>query len=256
MSAIPTKLDQVMAQMRAEFQVETDERLDRLQDIIMDAVGKGHDPVQTIYREAHSLKGSGGTLGFPAVTLICHRLEEYIEHIEEVTEANATDLLNYVDTLRDAVVKGTGYSETEALADIRDLPRPPSPEFEVGPALDVQVLLITQSRSIERIVSQEMRACGYRVTATATFSQGFQFAVGLTPDMIIVSATLDGISGADFAGALRAMAPTQDIPVAILTSFSGNHEALERVPKDMPLIHLNESLSDDLADAVARFGIA
>ncbi len=70
--------DRIVAQLREAFLADARERIDLLQESLREAAATAEKVLLTIRREAHSLKGTGASLGFPVVTLIAHRLEDYI----------------------------------------------------------------------------------------------------------------------------------------------------------------------------------
>lgn len=57
-----------------------------------------------IYRQAHSLKGSGGTYGYPIISTICHQFEDYLSQFEginkTVNEDTTDQILRYIDLLK------------------------------------------------------------------------------------------------------------------------------------------------------------
>ena len=56
-----------------------------------------------VYRQIHSLKGSGGTYGYPIVTTICHQFEDFLSEYEndkKVDNETADQILRYIDLLK------------------------------------------------------------------------------------------------------------------------------------------------------------
>jgi hypothetical protein len=56
--------------------------------------------------------------------------------------------------------------------------------------------------------------------------------------------------------ALAVMTATEGLPVAVLTSFSRDHQELRRLPPEVPVIRLSDSFEADLAEIVTRVGLA
>lgn len=118
---------------------------------------------------------------------------------------------------------------------------------------DVEVLLVIPSRAIGHIVSRELQACGYRVITAQTPSVAFDIVVKMRPDMIITSAVLNPVSGIDLVRAFTAMTLSENIPIAVLTSFAHNHHDFLRLPAGTAIIRLDEHLKDDLANVIVDF---
>ena len=118
---------------------------------------------------------------------------------------------------------------------------------------DVEVLLVMPSRAIGRIVSRELQACGYRIITALTPSTAFDIVVKMRPDIIITSAVLNLVSGIDLVRVFAAMTISENIPIAVLTSFAHNHQDFQRLPADTALIRLDDHLKEDLANVIADF---
>ena len=73
--------------------------------------------------------------------------------------------------------------------------------------------------------------------------------------MIIAPAETDLLSGIDLACAFGAIMVTKSIPFTFLTSRDQDHEALADLPQSAALFKKGAKFGDDLADALAQFGI-
>ncbi|VAW94061.1 hypothetical protein MNBD_GAMMA20-1362, partial [hydrothermal vent metagenome] len=97
------KTQQILRQLRDNFLEELPERCDAIEDSIL-SLGNGADDehFQRLYREVHSLKGSAGTHGIPAISTICHQLEDSLTTAQETIthEPERIDLyLRYLDLI-------------------------------------------------------------------------------------------------------------------------------------------------------------
>ena len=63
---------------------------------------------EALYRKAHSLKGSGGTYGYPIITSACHQMEDFIsdtlQDADNVAPHAFDNILKYIDILKDIQV--------------------------------------------------------------------------------------------------------------------------------------------------------
>ena len=77
-------LEMILADIRQDFIESTRDKLELVEDEI-EALRSGSDGTERnileIKRIIHSIKGAGGSFGFPTVTVIAHRLENYISGV-------------------------------------------------------------------------------------------------------------------------------------------------------------------------------
>ena len=104
-AAQAAQFEAMLRQMRAGFLAELPERCNHLEDAVL---GLEADPAaesiyEELYRNVHSLKGSGGTFGIAVITGICHQFESFLaEHHGRYDQAFGSTSLGYIDLLRQA----------------------------------------------------------------------------------------------------------------------------------------------------------
>ena len=97
------------------FREESAERLDRMVEILL-ALESGKTPadfVNSLFRHAHSIKGSAAMVGVAEARIIAHALEDILEHLREgavFPREMANPLLGATDALRNAVAGETGVA--------------------------------------------------------------------------------------------------------------------------------------------------
>lgn len=80
MPADPVHFEELLAKLREEFLIELPNRCDKIESALF-AINKEPNDSETfhaLFREVHSIKGSGGTHGLAIVSAICHQLENTI----------------------------------------------------------------------------------------------------------------------------------------------------------------------------------
>lgn len=256
MDGAATKLEAALAEIRQEFLETAAERLGRIERLLYSDDPADEDPLLTVYREVHSLKGSGGTFGLASLSLVCHRLEDYLTGLSAIDETGARDVVAFLDLLRDIVEQGEDPTAEALRARLRELPLHRASELDVASPLDIEILLVTPSNAVGRLVARDLRACGCRVTAVDSPWKAIQLTVCTQPDLVITSVVMNGLGGTDLARALGAMAATERIPVAVLTSFSENHRALAGLAPETPVIRMGQAFRDDLTNLLTGIGIA
>jgi DNA-binding response OmpR family regulator len=118
---------------------------------------------------------------------------------------------------------------------------------------EAEILLIVNSRTVAHRVADELRACGYRVLTHTDPFQAMAMALRSRPQMVIVSAVLQSVTGIDVLRAFAAMGATAHIPLALLTSFSPDHAELQGLPQGAGVIRLGQELSQDLAQILSDY---
>ena len=248
--------DQILAQLCDEFLSDARERIEEIfaeLDKCQSQEGDAEATLLVIRRQCHNLKGMGGSFGFPTITLIAHRLEDYLARTHMINAEVARDIDAYCQRLLDIVSIGKDPGPDGAALIIRTLPTLSYFQVDDVTANGKEVFLVTPSKTIGAFVGRELAACGYKVTRFSNAWEALQFAASTKPDMVISAAVMEVIDGLDFACALAAMKATRDIPVAILTSFDTGSRELERLPASAVVIRHGESFSEELAQILSVF---
>jgi two-component system, chemotaxis family, sensor kinase CheA len=114
-------MNDARSKLLAMFREETEERLDRIVEGLL-AIETGSAPDDTIsalFRDAHSIKGSAGIMGFDEAYEIGHALEDVLARAREdgsLAQRLVEPLLLASDALRCAVAGDTGVAEPAVAA--------------------------------------------------------------------------------------------------------------------------------------------
>ena len=214
------------------------------------------DAIAALRRDAHNLKTAGLGVESPLIKLITHRLDEYLSELRTPKLDQIGEIEVFLDKIT-AVCDGEIADQTDAVQVVRTLPRKRRYDIDFGniEQKNVEVLMVVPEKAMSRIVERELAACGYRVSNARNPFQAIEMAVRTKPDMVIAAMELEQISGVDLVSALSNMAPTQQIPCAVLTSYAWGHPKLRGLPPRAAIIHKGPRFGDDLADTLAKFGI-
>ena len=110
-------------ELRQLFAQEAQERLAALASQLLELEGRADDAelVASVFREAHTLKGSAAVVGLNDVSRIAHEMEDVLDQVRRgdlvVTSEVVDDLLGGVDRLRTMLFGGTPQEEPEPAAD-------------------------------------------------------------------------------------------------------------------------------------------
>jgi CheY-like chemotaxis protein len=255
MSILPDA-DDLADQLRVEFKDDAQDRLDIFYQTI-DKRQSGsltdEETLMILRREASKLRGIGSSCGFPLVSLIAHRLETYLGgNLTRLNDHQIEDLTKFADRLAVAVDREERPDVATTNQIIRSLPV--RYEFDITDieVHDVEIMLVTPSKVVSKLVSTEMAACGFRTVVLRDPIESIALAVRMPPDMIIASAVMDGLGGLDLLRGLRAMTPTQNVPMALLTSLE---TGIKDVPEGIAVIRVGAHFGDDFAGAITRFNL-
>jgi CheY-like chemotaxis protein len=119
----------------------------------------------------------------------------------------------------------------------------------------VEILLVTPTRALAKLLTQQIMACGFRVNAVNDPMDGLNAALRARPDMIITSQVMRTMTGIDLVRTVRAITATTRIPAAILTSQGGDRCLFPGIPDDVVILRTGDHFADDFGKVVAQFGI-
>lgn len=255
--------DDMMKQLDIEYHDDASERIAEMAQCLaqIGEVGPTDALLQTVRRQGHNLKGTAASFGYPVVTMIAHRLETYLNDMRQWEPQALEDLYRFVDRMGEMLDRPHQPSDDEIAQIVRGLP---AQSLDRGAAnttnLDIQVkvveiLLVTPTRTIAKLLSQQIIACGFRVNSVADPIEGLTMAIRTRPDMIITSQAMKGMTGVDLICALRAIAVTERIPACILTSQELGSAVFDRLPSGITMLRTGEQFADDFGSAIAQYGL-
>lgn len=244
--------------LRVEFIDDARDRLQTMYDAL-DGLEKGSrsdaDVIGVFRLEANNFKGMGTSFGYPTVSLIAHRLEDYLTGVTRLDQRERVDLPVFLDRIAQVVDR----AEQPALAETNQIIRalPVRYRFDVTDVdiRNVEIMLVTPSKVVAKKVGGELAACGFRTVTVNDPIESISHAVRVPPDMLIASMVMDGLSGLDLIRGLRAMSITKGVPMALLTSMSLDNPALKEIPQGVAVIRVGEHFGDDFAATVTRFNL-
>jgi len=250
------ELDKIIQSLSGDF---LDDAGDTLQNLsaLLDGAEKGTssatEALPVLRREAHTLKGLGGSFGFPSITLIAHRLEDYIVGLVELDTHHLSDTRAFIEAMQDIVEARTNPTDGACSRILRQLPAKGSTDKNFLVQVDLEVLLITSSQILRSAVEAQLHSRGYRVVTLRSPLAAFETVVRSRPDMNIASAVMDDIGGVDLARAFNAMSVTRNIPFVLLTSFDRSHPELDDLPLKSVLLRHDLDLYGEMDNALDAF---
>lgn len=248
--------EDILAHLAGQFIVETKDRIEQIEDALEMRRSDTMDNMEVlseIRRIAHSIKGTGASFGYPMITTVSHRLEDYLDGLEDLSERHIRDCFRFTEILQELVERGTGLDKNAEREYMQLLPAKwfPFINVELGRA---EVLVAINSAVLKRALERELCSLGYRVVGTNSSIDLLQLTLSMSPNAVIVAAEMKGLPGLDVARALGAMHMTRDIPVGLLTSYA--EEDLDEVPENTVIIHKEaQGFATGLANLAARIKV-
>lgn len=260
MSKATSRYDDVLEQFRREFIESTSERLNSVDDLItlMMEDENSDAALAEFLRHIHSIKGQGGTFEFPTVTVVAHRLEDYVETAPEHTLKQMKDIQYFVDVIRRIIESGVEPDENEQKSIIAALPVTAKDFDDVEvfdenkPIQDVKMLLVMPKGTQRKIIGKELAACGFQIANVDTPVDAIKYAVDHKPDIIIVSRIMEQMGGRELARVLSEIEVTAECHIAIATT-SGKAKLVD-LPKTALVINKGPDFIDELTDGLSGWG--
>ncbi len=263
MNSSGNNYDNLLASLRGEFVEEAEDNLTSI-EMLLENLRAGQEggasAIDNIRRYAHSLKGSAGVADFPVVSMIMHRMEDYLSGAKELSEKQIDDVQVFIDRARDFSSLDIEQNKTASSELVRQLPNRHSKdsldEME-GDAEQrvIEALMVTREKAAGQIFERELKEEGLRVTTVRSSFEAIEMAVRAKPNIIICSGVIDELSGVDLSCAIKSIPVTKDIPVCLLTSFEKGHHELEGLRDDVYLIQ-KSNLKEDLKNILEKYNLS
>jgi CheY-like chemotaxis protein/HPt (histidine-containing phosphotransfer) domain-containing protein len=242
-------LEMILADMRQEFIESSDDRLDEVEEAtsrMLSKKGKAEYEMLEIKRHVHSIKGMGGSFGFPSVTLWAHALEDYIETVREIGADQLWDIQIFVDRIREILeggkdVDGHTVADTIKHLVLRGVKRD-STNLKDG----LSVLLLMPKGIQRKIVGRELTTFGFKVIIAETTLEAIDLGLTHRPDVIISSMLLDRMSGLELASVFSSIAATAHHKCLVITASDEADLMDAGLPENVRIVHKGPNFSRDL----------
>lgn len=247
-----------LAQLRQEF---IDASLDRLNDIealietMKGGRGRESDAMTELRRHVHSMKGSAGTHGLHVVSQIAHRVEDYFETVDAIGPRQLSDILVYLDRIREILEDGKDPDAETAAEIFRRLPAPLSGESADEVDRTLHALLVMPKSVQRKIIAQELLARGLQVSMVDTGLAALRAALTERPDMVIASQEIEDFSGAELARVCAVIRATARCRFILVTSHDAGDPTLARMPEAAAVIRKGRTFSADLDRQLGAWGM-
>lgn len=240
----------LLAELMAEFLDELPRRCDDLEQAIFAVETKQPQAFDELFRQVHSLKGTGGGVGIPIITTICHQLESYLgEAKQRFDRSAASTALAFVDLIRKTIAPEG---------------REPAGVAEIEQALDqlrvkslcgrASVVLVEPSQTLRNLYQKEFAKPNTQVLVLRSGLDVLQRLLQEPFDLLVISRELPDLNALAVVAALReARCRNSEIPVVLVSSnpapVSSSFGIHATVGRD---VHLIPQLAQHIASVVPR----
>ena len=251
--------EEAMARFRAEFVDNSGDRLDEIDSQIdrLHTMDDGFDGLfLELQRSIHTMKGTAGSYGFPTVTAIAHRLEDYFETTETIGRAELGYIQVFVDTIRRIFESGDNPSDGEAMAILKGLPNVTADANDTSTQTikDVSVVLVMPLSVQRKIIASELASCGFRVTMAETGVAAVAVVVANRPEIIVASFELKDMTGGELAHVFASIEATRNHHFMLMTSFELDDPRLASLPEGAAVVRKGVNFAKDVMDILAGWG--
>lgn len=81
-----------------------------------------------------------------------------------------------------------------------------------------KILIIDDSATLRMMMARALQKTGYRISMASNGTEGFNKAVQERPDCVLLDVVLPGINGFSLCRQLRALDPTHDLSIIMISS--------------------------------------
>ena len=210
-----TDLELLMAELQAEFLDELPTRCQELENAIFSLESQRQGAFDELFRQVHSLKGTGGGVGIPVITTICHQLESFIgESKQSFDRKAASTAFSYIDLIRKTMA-AAGREPSGVLAIEQDLDQLRIASLS-GRA---SILVVEPSNSVRTVCQREFSNASTQVLALKSGVEALERMLHEPFDLLIISRELPDLNALAVVAALReSRCRNSAIPVVMVSS--------------------------------------
>ncbi|MBF0248615.1 MAG: Hpt domain-containing protein [Alphaproteobacteria bacterium] len=249
-------LEMILADMRQEFIEETRDKIEEIDEAIeriRNRSGALENHILDVKRLMHSIKGGGGSFGFPTISKIAHGFEDYLETTGSAENVVPADLRVFCDNISAILESGREPDVQETKMMLRSLPT--GRRQGGGQAAEKGMAMLLMPRGVQRkIIGQELAQFGFRVSIVEDPVQALDMAITLHPDFLIATHINAKMNGEELAWALHKTSATRNVKVAVLTSDDITEEMRESIPPGTVLIAKGPRFTLELMQFIRSVG--
>jgi len=248
-------VEAVLDNLRQEFIEQSQDMLAEIDGLIARlADGGGDGALLELRRHVHTIKGQGGTFGFPLITRIAHMLEDYLETLPELNATALGGIQVYADTIAEMLEKGEPGSGNAAGALLAALPAARPAGFTDQIVKDLRALVVMPRGVQRKIIGQELVGCGFRLSFADSAVSALEAALAFPPHIVFASMEIAEFSGGELAAVFQSVQTLAGVKFILLTSYDLDDPRLKILPSGTEIIHKDADFAELLVDCLLKWG--
>lgn len=205
----------LLAEMQADFVDDLPGRCLRLEECVLALESGEPGAFDELYRQIHSLKGTGGMFGMHVITTICHQFESYIgESKKQLDSKAASTALAYVDLLRKVIpAKGRDAAGVAAIEQVLERMRLESLSGRAS------VLMVDPSDTVRLLYQDVVESKNAQLHIMTGGIAALERMLREPFDLLVISRELPDLNAIAVVAALReSRSRNSDIPVILVSN--------------------------------------
>lgn len=250
-------LEFALTRLKQDFIESSLEKLDDIDNIInliYDQTGNRGELFFQLQRDVHSIKGSAGTHGLHLLTLVAHRLEDYIEAAARLNKKEWRNVQVYIDEMRKLVVSAEEPGNKERENILLCLPHAQTSANEISHQTrkKITILIVIPAGVQRKLIGSELAACGFDLSFSDNPVEALSLIMDLKPNAVLSNQEFRNMTGLELANVLKVVKLTKNTPFALLTS---SQIRKDQMPKGMHIIKKGQNFTSDLTDYLVNIGL-
>ena len=218
-AAVPPSFQEQFAALKRQYVEQLPGKLADMQRTLDTLLGQGweQEPGETLHRNAHSLAGSGGTMGLPEVGDAARRLEQCLKSIVHgqaqfaEKQAEVRELLgglaDVVATLAAPAPAAADLSAGSAAVDL------------VGDIKPMRILVVDDDAINRTLLVSLLCSDGHEVFTADDGAQGVARFEEVRPDLVFMDVLMPNMNGYEAATRIKAACGNEFVPLIFLTAL-------------------------------------
>lgn len=244
-------------QLKQDFLDDCSDKLEAMSNGFEDLANgpeNQEDIIVRIRRDAHSLKGMGSSFGFPAVTVVAHRMEDFMSGRTTINNLDIQQAYKFIDKIKDLMSLDRQPDSNEIAEIARSLPSQFSVQ-QTATAKSKHVLSIMPKSVQQRLINEDLQACGFNVSCLHSSFEAIEIAVHTRPDLIVISAVIDEIEGLELAHIFHTVQSTKNTPIIVVTTYDERKLPGKDLPMNVSVARKGSNFAEDLSACLLELGL-
>ena len=248
----------IYLQLRQEFIESSRDQIEDIEvklDLIESGQSDAVEETQSIQRYIPTIKGQGGSFGYPLTGRVAHMLEDYLENAGGIQTESIPDIHVYLNLMLDLISTQESIAQDDPQSLLSALPTGQTVTFSTQQTHDINVLLVMPAGLQRKLVAKELLSCGFRVMRAYHSLEALSVAVDLAPDIVFVNYDMSPFNGRELANMFAAVDKLRDIHFVLLTSYEAGSENLADLPDNISVVQKHKDFTESIGELMIQWGV-